>query len=114
MGKEKVLTTYKSPQKGLDLPPLEPTRGRPRDFIEWKALRRWNRLPPAERNVSGYLLKLARTESGITQKELGLKLGISQQAVAQAERWSSNPTVSFMTAWLEACGKELNLEILDK
>jgi DNA-binding XRE family transcriptional regulator len=109
----KVLTTYTSPQTGLDLPPLDPARGRPRDFIEWKTLRRWDKLPPAERSVPGYLLKLVRTEAGITQKDLGRKLGISQQAVAQAERWSSNPTVSFMRTWLEACGKRLEIDFGD-
>jgi len=84
-------------------------RGKPRDFIEWKTLRRWNKLPSAERSVPGYLLKLARTEVGITQRDLGQKLGITQQAVAQAERWASNPTVSFMQSWLEACGKKLEI-----
>ena len=89
-------------------------RGKPRDFIEWKTLRRWNKLPSAERNVTGCLLKLARTEAGITQRNLGRKLGITQQAVAQAERWSSNPTVSFMQSWLKACGKRLQIDIADE
>lgn len=113
MGKEEVLTTYRGGRPGLILPRLEPSRGRPRDFIEWKTLRRWNKLPPAERDVPGYLLKLVRTEAGITQRGLGRKLAISQQAVAQAEGWSSNPTISFMQTWLKACGKRLEIGIGD-
>lgn len=88
-------------------------RGKPRDFVEWKTLRRWDKLSSSERTVPGYLLKLARTEAAITQRDLGRKLSISQQAVAQAERWSSNPTVSFMQSWLEACGKKLEIDIGD-
>lgn len=114
MGKEKILTTYQSPQKGLTLPSLEPARGRPRDFIEWKTLRRWNRLSYAEQDVPGYLLKLVRTEAGISQKDFGKKMGISQQAVAQAERWSSNPTVSFMQNWMKACGKRMDIKFEDE
>lgn len=113
MGKKEILTTYKGAVQGFVLPPLEPVRGKPRDFIEWKTLRRWSKLPPSERAVPGYLLKLARTEAGITQKEFGQKLDISQQAVAQAERWSSNPTVCFMQFWLEACGKKLKIDFGD-
>lgn len=84
-------------------------RGKPRSYLEWKTLRRWNQLPSRERSVPGYLLKLAREEAGLTQIELSVRLGSSQQAVAQAERWKANPTVSFMRSWVKACGKELEI-----
>ena len=86
--------------------------GPPRDFTEWKALRRWDKLPAAEREVAGYLLRLLREEAGFTQAAMAGRLGISQQAVAQAERWISNPTLGFLRQWMRACGAGLRLERL--
>jgi DNA-binding XRE family transcriptional regulator len=90
----------------IDLP-----RGKPRSFVEWKTLRRWGQLPFAEQEVPGYLLRLAREEGGFTQKALAAELGITQQAVAQAERWTANPTISFVRSWARACGRELSLRL---
>ncbi|MDD5564338.1 MAG: helix-turn-helix transcriptional regulator [Thermoanaerobaculaceae bacterium] len=85
------------------------SRTRPRAFPEWQALRRWGKLPPWEEGVAGYLLRALRAEASLTQRELAARLGVSQQAVAQAERWSGNPTVSFMRGWADACGAALEL-----
>ncbi len=90
--------------------PWRPRRGRPRSFLEWSTLRGWGKLPEDERDVPGYLLRLAREEAGLSQAELGRRLGISQQAVSRAERWSSNPTVRLMRRWLAACGRKLVLD----
>jgi DNA-binding XRE family transcriptional regulator len=87
------------------------SRGRPRAFPEWRALRRWGKLPPWEAQVAGYLLRQAREDAGLTQRELGQRLGISQQAVAQAERWVANPTVGLMRRWAASCGAELLITI---
>jgi DNA-binding XRE family transcriptional regulator len=95
--------------KNSTLPLLDLPRGKPRSYLEWKTLRRWDQLPSQERSTPGYLLKLAREETGLTQKELALRLNTSQQAIAQAERWQSNPTMSFMRSWMKACGKKLEL-----
>ena len=84
-------------------------RGRPRAFLEWETLRRWGKLPEWERQVPGYLLRGVRERAGLTQKELGLRLGITQQAVAQAERWDANPTVDLIRRWAAACGASLDL-----
>ena len=92
------------------LPEMDFPRGKPRSFVEWKTFRKWGELPMSERSVPGYLLRLAREEAGYTQKLLARRLKITQQAVAQAERWQSNPTVSFMKNWMRACGKELKLD----
>jgi DNA-binding XRE family transcriptional regulator len=92
------------------LPEIDFQRGKPRGFVEWKTLRRWGKLPISERSVPGYLLRLTREEADLTQEALARRLEITQQAVAQAERWQSNPTVSFMKSWMGACGKELKLE----
>ena len=85
------------------------TRGRPRAYLEWKTLKRWGRLPERERLVPGFLLRVAREEAGMTQKQLALMLGVSQQAIAQAERWDSNPTISFMRRWAEATGARMKI-----
>ncbi|HVS04487.1 MAG TPA: helix-turn-helix transcriptional regulator [Thermoanaerobaculia bacterium] len=79
-------------------------RRRPRAYEEWAALRQWGKLPAAERHEPGYLLRQAREAAGLTQADLAGRLGCSQQAVAQAERWGGNPTFAFATAWAEATG----------
>ena len=96
--------------KNITLPTLDIARSKPRNYLEWKTLRRWEQLPDGEMSVPGYLLKLAREEAELTQKELASLLGASQQAIAQAERWQSNPTVLFMRSWLKACGRKLELD----
>lgn len=79
------------------------TRRRPRRYIEWKTLRRWDKLPERERGVAGYLLRTLREDAGLTQQQLAEKLGVTQQAVAQAEHWNSNPTLNFIRRWAKAC-----------
>jgi transcriptional regulator with XRE-family HTH domain len=74
-------------------------------------LRRWGKLPEWEQGVVGYLLRLAREEAGLTQRELAGRLGVSQQAVAQAERWQSNPTVELIRRWAAACGATAKIRL---
>lgn len=87
------------------------TRRRPRSFAEWRTLRDWGRLPEREASVPGYLLRVAREEAGLTQAELARSLGVTQQAVAQAERWQSNPTIAFVERWAEACQRRLEIRL---
>jgi DNA-binding XRE family transcriptional regulator len=87
------------------------TRRRPRSFLEWRTLREWGKLPRREAGVPGYLLRIAREQARLTQAELARSLGVTQQAVAQAERWESNPTVAFIERWAEACGCRLSIRI---
>ncbi len=93
----------------FDLPDL--CRKRPRDYEEWLALGRWGRLPRREKIVPGFLLRKAREEASLSQQKLAVRLGCSQQAVSQAERWHSNPTVGFMESWARETGCELALEL---
>jgi transcriptional regulator with XRE-family HTH domain len=65
----------------------------------------------AEDSSSGDLLRRAREKSGLTQTELADRLGHTQQAVAQAERSESNPTVSFLRRWARACGRSLSIRL---
>ena len=85
------------------------TRRRPRAFLEWKTLRNWGKLPDREAQVPGYLLRTVRESAGLTQTQLAEQMGITQQAIARAERWSSNPTIAFMRRWASACGRNLEL-----
>ena len=88
------------------------TRRRPRTFLEWRKLRDWGKLPDRESNVPGYLLRAARQGAELTQTQLASKLGITQQAVARAEKWNSNPTISLMSRWALACDLRLELRLL--
>jgi Helix-turn-helix len=98
------------------LPVLSPRirRTKPRTFLEWKALRRWGKLPPWEPEPAGYLLRLAREKAGLTQRELARRLGCTQQAVAQAERWQGNPTVDFLRRWVDQCGETVEIRVVRK
>jgi transcriptional regulator with XRE-family HTH domain len=87
------------------------TRRRPRDYVEWKTLRRWGKLPLWEEVRPGYVLREARERAGLSQGELARRLGCSQQAVSQAERADSNPSAGFIEAWARALGGQLELEI---
>lgn len=112
MGKPNAVKVYAGPGRPLlaELP-KRLVRRRPRRYAEWKALRGWGKLPAWEVEPVGYVLRLAREDAGVTQTELARRLGCSQQAVAQAERWEGNPTVEFMRRWAEACGSRLRLRL---
>ncbi len=113
MGKGGPVKTYKSPKgKLISELPSGLFRGKPRSYAEWKALRSWRKLPAWEPEPAGYLLRVSREMAGLTQLELAGRLRTSQQSVAQAERWGSNPTVAFMRDWAAASGSELRLSLL--
>ncbi len=112
MGNPTTLKVYRTPRStGSVPPPLRITKSRPRDYVEWKTLQRWGKLPLWEPEPVGYLLRLAREEAGLSQKKLAGRLGCSQQAIAQAERWESNPTAAFLRRWAAACGRRLTLRL---
>jgi transcriptional regulator with XRE-family HTH domain len=55
------------------------------------------------------LIRKARKEAGLSQVELGKRLGMSQAAVAKLERTGSNPTVDTLGDALWAAGSRLAL-----
>lgn len=112
MGTDDVLIIELSPKR-KPLPTLPPTirRTRPRDYIEWKTLRRWGKLPYWEAIFPGYLLREAREAAGLTQKQMAERLGCSQQAVARAERPTSNPTFAFLQVWADAVRARLEISL---
>ncbi len=99
------VATSATPKLGLD----GMTRTRPRAFAEWAALRRWGKLPARERGIVGYCLRGVREGAGMTQTDLAARLGVTQQAIAQAERWHSNPTVELLRRWAIACGSTVEI-----
>ena len=110
MGRSKTLV--RGNRRGR-LPLLSPgiRRTKPRTFVEWKALRRWGKIPAWEIEPAGYILRLSREDAGLTQAELARRLGCTQQAIAQAERWEANPTIDFMRRWAEHCGQSVEIRV---
>jgi DNA-binding XRE family transcriptional regulator len=110
VGTARSLKTYRGATPTVPLPKVHGlSRARPRGFVEWQTLRRWGKLPSWELGVVGYLLRDIRMQAKLTQKQLAACLGVSQQAVAQAERWDANPTVNILRRWAEACGTTLTV-----
>jgi transcriptional regulator with XRE-family HTH domain len=62
--------------------------------------------------VPGYRLRKSREEAGLTQAQMADRLGVTQQAVARAERADSNPSFRLLEAWAEALGARIRLEIV--
>jgi len=52
-------------------------------------------------------LQAMREARGLTQADLGRRLGVSQQRVAQLESPQSNPTIAMVDRYAAACGEEL-------
>jgi transcriptional regulator with XRE-family HTH domain len=55
------------------------------------------------------IIRRARQDAGLTQRELAARLGISQAAVAQLERATSNPTIATVERALRALNHRLEL-----
>ena len=112
MGGSRELRVFRAPA-GATIRPLPSglKRRRPRSYPEWKTLKAWGKLPVWEVEPAGYLLRLAREDEGLSQQEMSGRLGCSQQAVAQAERFTSNPTIGFMRAWARAVGRSVEVAL---
>jgi transcriptional regulator with XRE-family HTH domain len=61
-------------------------------------------------SAAASLIKDARGRAGMTQAELGRRMGISQAAVARLERHGANPTVATLEKALAATGHCLVLD----
>ena len=57
----------------------------------------------------GALVRNARLAAGLTQRELALRTGTTQSAVARLENDQTNPTVETLEAMLHATGHRLAL-----
>jgi transcriptional regulator with XRE-family HTH domain len=56
------------------------------------------------------LLRDARRQAGLTQRQLALRLGVSQAAIAKLERPGANSTFKTLAGALRATGRRLELE----
>jgi len=69
-----------------------------------------------EYNLLDELIK-ARSEAGLTQKELAERMGKQQSAIGRLERTLANPSGSVSLASLKeyaiACGKRLDIRMID-
>ena len=61
--------------------------------------------------VSGDLIKEARLRAGLTQAELGARLGKSQSVIARWERDDVSPSLETLREVVRACGLELTFFI---
>jgi hypothetical protein len=57
--------------------------------------------------VSGDLIKEARLRAGLTQSELGARLGKAQSVIARWERDDALPSLETLRGVVRACGLEL-------
>jgi transcriptional regulator with XRE-family HTH domain len=61
--------------------------------------------------VAASLIKEARSQAGLTQAQLGRRLGISQAAVARMESPEANPTIATLASTLRGAGQQLVLNV---
>jgi hypothetical protein len=62
-------------------------------------------------SVAGSLILAARLKSGLTQRELADRLGVSQPTVAAYETGRRQPTVPTLMKWLAAAGFDLRMKL---
>ena len=55
------------------------------------------------------ILKDFRLETGLTQRELGVRMGVTQQAVSLLE--ARTPEIAATVRYLDACGAKMELNV---
>lgn len=63
------------------------------------------------RTWAGNLIRIARLESGLTQRELAARAGTSQPAIASYESGSSVPTLDTLVRIVRATGHDLRMRL---
>lgn len=64
-----------------------------------------------ESQTIGDMIKQARIEAGLTQRELGERLGITESGVNKMERRKTLPSLSTLERVAIATGKKLVIEL---
>lgn len=64
--------------------------------------------------VSGGLIREARKRAGLTQAELGRRVGKPQSVISRWERGEVLPNLETLRDLIRACGLELTFEIADR
>lgn len=67
-------------------------------------------LVTAERDMLGELVQ-ARKKHGLTQKEVAERMGVSQSAVSQIERYDANPTLATLRRYALAVEVRLQFQV---
>jgi transcriptional regulator with XRE-family HTH domain len=57
------------------------------------------------------LIRRARSDAGLTQRQLAQRLGVTQAALARLERAGANPTVATLDRVLRAAGRRLDMRL---
>jgi transcriptional regulator with XRE-family HTH domain len=60
------------------------------------------------------MLRQARRDAGLTQRELAARAGTSQAAIAAVESGRKQPTAATLSRWLELAGAGLGLRSADE
>lgn len=63
-------------------------------------------------NMLAELIKLRRMH-GLSQEEVGERMGVSQPRVSQFERYDSNPTLDAVRRYAAAVGARLDTRVID-
>jgi transcriptional regulator with XRE-family HTH domain len=61
--------------------------------------------------ISGDLIKEARLRAGLTQAELGDKIGKPQSVIARWERGDVDPSLETLRQVIRGCGLDLNFHL---
>lgn len=70
---------------------------------------------PSDTTVkTGVLLRQAREQAGITQRELAERLGCTQPAISQAETGGASLSVATLQRFADALGCDLQLAIVSR
>jgi predicted transcriptional regulator len=70
----------------------------------------WDALQPG-RDMVKAMIK-ARTDAGLTQKELASKTGVQQSNISRIEQGTYNPSVKLLQRLAQGMGKELHIEFV--
>lgn len=62
--------------------------------------------------ASGLLLRAARKNAGLSQRELARRAGTAQSVVARIERGRTSPTISTLSKLLAAAGVAAHIELV--
>jgi transcriptional regulator with XRE-family HTH domain len=71
-------------------------------------------VPTDATRKTGLLLRQAREQAGITQRELAERLGCTQPAISQAEAGGASLSMATLQRFADALNCELRLEIVDR
>ena len=70
--------------------------------------------PTAATIKTGELLRQAREQAGITQRELAERLGCTQPAISQAEAGGASLSIATLQRFADALGCDLQLAIVNR